>query len=213
MLPNKLKELKRRRWVLLALTTLGLIGSAAGNVLNARPTLEAQIIALGPPVLFFLAFEVASRNPLAKERHISLKWMLYLVLGALGLLMGLNSFFHQRSAFYRESGDHLTANTLPIAIDCFMLICAILVLELEAQIRDIKSRMATGKTAAEVEKSLPAPRPPQEPKVTGREKVAMFLAKYPQADVNELVEKTGLSYNYVSTLVKQMRAMPVTANA
>lgn len=211
MLLNKLKELKWRRWVLLGLTVLGLAGSAAGNVLNARPTLEAQIIALGPPVLFFLAFEVASRNPLARERHWSFKVMLYGVLSILAFLMGLNSFFHQRNAFYRETGDQLTANTLPIAIDCFMLVCAILVLEIEAQIRDIKSRLATGKTAAEVERNLPAPKSPQEPKVSGKEKVAMFLAQHPQADVDELVRRTGLSYNYVSTLVKQMRGMPVTA--
>ena len=76
----------------------------------------------------------------------------------------------------------------------------------------MKSRLATGKSQAEVERDLPAAKPPQEPKVTGREKVAMFLAQYPQADVDELVRRTGLSNNYVATLVKKMRAMePVNA--
>ena len=211
MLLNKLKELKWRRRVLLVLTILGLGGSAAGNVLNARPTGPAIAIALGPPVLFFLAFEVASRNPLARDRHKGFKVLLYGVLSFLAFLMALNSFFHQRDAFYRETGDHLTSQTLPIAIDCFMLVCSILVLEIEAQIRDIKSRLSTGKKMDEAERDLPAAKPPQEPKVTGKEKVAMFLAQYPQADVDELVRKTGLSNNYVSTLVKQMRAMPVNA--
>ena len=208
MLLNKLKELKRRRWVLLVLTILGLAGSAAGNVLNARSTAPAIVIALGPPVLFFLAFEVASRNPMARERHIALKWMLYLVLAALAFLMALNSFFHQRDAFLRETGDALTANTLPYAIDCFMLVCSILVLEIEAQIRDIQSRLATGKAKPE---ELPPAVKPQEPKISGKERVAMELARWPQANVPELVEKTGLSYNYVASLVKDMRAMPVNA--
>lgn len=203
MLLEKLQTLKIRRRVLLLLTLLGLAGSAAGNVLNARPTIAATLIALGPPVLFFASFEVASRFPVARERHWSVKVLLYFVLSCLAVLMALNSFFHQREAFHRESGDALTSWSLPIVIDLFMLVCSVLVLETEAQIRDVKAKLGVTKPPTRAEE---APVNKNEPRVTGKQKVAMALAQFPEIGLDELVRKTGLSSGYVNNLVKEIRS-------
>lgn len=203
-LHQKLKSLKRRRRILLVLTLIGLAGSAAGNVLNALPTPTARIIALAPPVLFFGAFEVASRFHMAKERHLAVKVSLFAVLGGLAILMAINSYFHQRDAFHRETQDWLTAYSLPISIDLFMLICAILVLEHEAQIRDIQARLVSN-PKAKVDDNVPVA--PKERQPSGKERVAMLLAKHPEITLKDLHQQAGVSLSYATSVAKQVRAL------
>lgn len=204
MLFNKLKSLKRRRRILLVLTLTGLAGSAAGNVLNALPTVPARIIALAPPILFFAAFEVASRFHMAKDRRVAIKASLFSVLGGLAVLMAVNSYFHQRDAFYRETQDWLTAYSLPISIDLFMLICAILVLEHEAQIRDVEARLASN-PKAKVEDEVPAA--PKERQPSGKERVAMILARHPEIALRDLHKEAGVSLSYATSVAKQVKAL------
>lgn len=201
-LHQKLKKLKNTRLYYKCLVALGLGASAFGNTLNAKDTGVAVAIALLPPILFFLAFEAITKLPLRKETHWAWKVLLILAVVAIVAIMAYLSYHHQRAAVHRVTQDVDTANLLPAAIDAFMLVFSVLLVEVGIQIRDVEARMSvTPKVTEDV------PPAPKERQPSGKERVAMLLAKYPEITLRDLHQQAGVSLSYATSVAKQVRAL------
>jgi hypothetical protein len=181
----------------------GFTVSAGGNVLHAQKTPIAIAISLLPPVILALAFELVSRIPMAKERHIMWKSTRIGATSGIALIMAWNSYFHQRDAFFRYTGGDVTASlTLPIAIDGLMIVGSVSLIELGVQIRDLEAYVAAGNRVVKAKPETAPKRKDKEPTI--RERVAALLARSPELTISDLAQLTGSSKTYVYNIVNDL---------
>lgn len=213
-LEKKLKDLMFLNKVSRGVMIFGFLASAGGNVLHARKTVIGIAISLGAPVMLFLAFELVSRIPIRKEAHWLFKGTRIFCTTAIASIMAFISYRAQRDAFLEQTGDHATAILLPGAIDAFMVVGSVSLIELGIQIRNIEAYMMGGAIKTTISKPKEEVPPPKKEELSKKERIAAILARSPDLDVKEIAKLTDSSYNYAHSIVSQLRSPieePVTA--
>jgi hypothetical protein len=207
------KKLRHLHWLThfaRAVTTLGFIASAGGNVLHARHTPVAVIIALGAPIGLFLAFELVSRVPLRPESHWVSKYGRIAATGSIAAIMVIISYRSQKAAFMNATGEWLTATLLPGAIDALMIVGSITLIELGIQVRNLEAHMAGDKIKTTVVKPKPEEPtiipPVKEPELSKKQRIAAIVAASPDLPYQEIADRAGASYNYVHSIVGKLRS-------
>lgn len=206
-LEKKLKDLLFLNKVSRGVMIIGFLASAGGNVLHARKTWIGIIISLGAPIMLFLAFELVSRIPIRKEAHWLFKTTRILATTAIAGIMAFISYRAQRDAFLEQTGDHATATLLPAAIDAFMVVGSISLIELGIQIRNVEAYMmgnAIKTTIVKPKEDIMVP-PPKKEELSKKERIAAILARSPDLDVKEIAKLADSSYNYAHSIVSQLR--------
>lgn len=208
---------------------LGFAASAAGNVLHAisvemadSPLGVRVAIALAAPILLLFAFEAISRIPLPPS---GLKWyslrywgtgLRILGMFAIATVTVVTSFRHQRSALETYAGDYLQALMLPGAIDAFMLVGSLSVLEIRIFIRNLEDKIAALENL-DMAKQTEDIRVPQEKPLNGRQRISLAMMQLsPEATAREIAAEAGTTLAYTSTVVSELRkaqrtsAVPLT---
>lgn len=210
---DKLKHLIWLIWANRGMIVLGYLVSATFNVLHADNNPISIIIAIVSPSLLLFAFEVGSRIPIPKKIGV-FRWVGIIVrIVATVSIAGVTawiSYFHQRDSFLKWGGDVTQAQILPIAIDLFMIVGSVGVMEVSALVKDAKSEIKeleiriTGLLSAKRAKEVLVDEPVAKP-ATGREKIAMALAEMPWGTIKEIAAKAGQKEGYTGTVVAELR--------
>lgn len=197
---------------------LGFAASAGGNVLHAisvevanAPTWIRVIIALAAPILLLGAFEALSRIPLPPA---GLKWYSLRYIGTALRILGMfaiavvtvvTSFRHQRSALETYAGDYLQAIMLPGAIDAFMLVGSLSVLEIRIFIRNIEDKIAALENLDMVKQTEDV-QVPQDRPLNGRQRIALAMMQLPHdATAKEIAAEAGTTPAYTATVVSELK--------
>lgn len=213
---RKLDNFVHVLWACRAMILFGFTSSAAGNVLHAvsdqapqdKPVVVRVAIALAAPTLLFGAFEALSRIPLPPTglRWYSLRYwgtgLRILAMIAIATVTVVTSFRHQRSALEVYGGDALQAIMLPGAVDAFMLVGSLSVLEVQIFIRGMEEKIAAMDLSTSAKDDV---RVPQEKPLNGRERIAMHFMDMPWASAKEIATKAGVTENYASTVISELK--------
>lgn len=206
------KKLKDYIWIMhlaRGVMVFGFIASALGNVLHAQKDVVGIIIALMPPTILFLAFELVSRAPMQSQYkwfHPK-RWGRPIATAFISGIMAVLSYFHQRDAIFTHTGgDQLAALLLPASIDALMIVGSITLLELKDVCLSLEAQIAG--TALKLPKSEPKK---PETKASGKARVAQMYALFPGISPKELAAKAGVSVNYVYTVLSELKPKPAAA--
>jgi hypothetical protein len=213
---KKLKNYTHLLWSCRGMIIFGFVTSAAGNVLHAEHEPIPIGLSLLAPALLLYAFEQLSRMPLPPA---GLPWytlrywgtgLRILAMFAIAGVTVIISYRHQSAAFLKYGNDELAATLLPGAIDAFMLVGSLSVLEIMIFIRIIEDRIA----AIEMSDSAKDVDVPvvQEKPLTGREKIAMAFMDMPWASAKEIAAKAQVKENYAATVVSELKKARANAN-
>lgn len=197
---------------------LGFSASAAGNVLHAisveqpgSPLGVRVAIALAAPILLLFAFEAISRIPLPPP---GLKWyslrywgtgLRILGMFSIAMVTVVTSFRHQRSALETYAGDPLQALMLPGAVDAFMLVGSLSVLEIRIFIRNIEDKIAALENL-DMTRQNEDVQVPQDKPLNGRQRIALAMMQLPHdASIRAIAAEAGTKENYTATVVSELR--------
>ena len=131
------RKLKEYIWIMhlaRGVMIFGFTASALGNVLHAQKDVVGIVIALMPPTILFLAFELVSRAPMQSQYnwYHPKRWGRPIATAFISGIMAVLSYFHQRDAIFTHTGgDQLAAFLLPASIDALMIVGSITLLELK----------------------------------------------------------------------------------
>lgn len=201
-------------WANRGMIVLGYLVSATFNVLHAEWNVFSVIIAVVSPSLLILAFEVGSRIPIPQQvgwlRWVGIITRIVFTLAIAGITAWI-SYFHQRDSFIRWGKDETQAMLLPLAIDLFMIVGSIGVIEVNSQIkaimndiRDLELRIA-GLTSAKRAKEVLADEPIRAKEPTKKEIIAMTMAEMPGATAKEIAARAKMPEGYTATVVSELR--------
>jgi len=211
MLEQLQKKLDHLRWLLWAnrgMVGLGYAVSATFNVLHADKNPFGIIIALVSPSLLLFAFEIGSRIPIPKNPGV-LRWIgIGVRITATVAIAGVTawvSYFHQKDAFFKWGHDMTQAMLLPGAIDAFMIVGSVGVMEVIAQTRELETKIAGLSDLRAAKVTLDAA-PVKEKALTKRETIAILLRERPGATIEELAKLAESSVSYVSSVKKELKA-------
>jgi len=174
------------------------------NVLHADSNAVAIILAALPPLIALGAWEMVSRIPIRQEAG----WLIRLSRPAATVALfggaAYLSYFHQKSAItHYSNGDASAAMILPALIDGLMIVTSVSTFELNARILLLEASIA----GAAIQTARPKPPESVEKKPpSGKERVAMILAKNPTLSVSELAKLAGVSETYAYSLARELRS-------
>ncbi len=140
--------LRRLRWAVRVILTLGVAASIAANVLHARPNLISQLIAAWPPLALLLTVELISRIPADRRALAVLRLAATAVIAWIAAWV---SYWHMAgvAAHYGETGA--SPYLLPLSVDGLVIVASISLVEIAARSTSItttaaiaQSRVPTG---------------------------------------------------------------------
>jgi hypothetical protein len=213
-LQRKLRNLVHVLWACRGIVAFGFLTSAAGNVLSAEKHPIPIGIALVAPVILLMAFEVMSRIPFPEREAGWLRWagtfVRLLAMVSIVAIMMVTSYRHQSHAFLTYGKDQLQADWLPWAIDAFMIVGSLSVIEVQIFIRKYEMQIA-GLTDAKNAREK-APEAPREKVLTKKERIAILLREQPGATIEELAKLAQASPGYVSAIKAELKQPALTLN-
>jgi hypothetical protein len=204
---KRLRSFFRLRWACRCIILAATLISIWSNVQNSEPTFSAIVIHVFPPLFVFGGFEIISRVPLRKEAH----WIMRFArpLGAL-IITGISawlSYWNQNEAFFRIVHDPDTAYLLPIAIDGFMLVASVTLIELNARIEALEAYAEAGRITTSKPKDAEIAPKPQDKKPSKKERIAEILARSPELKDQEVGGVVGASPGYVYSVRRELEAL------
>jgi hypothetical protein len=197
---KKLRKIASLRWACRAVVAAATATSVWSNSLVAQNTKQSLIIVIMAPLIVLIGFELVSRIPLS-EASWTIRLTRPVATAAITGGGAYLSYWHQRDAFMKYSGDPQTAYILPGLIDGLMVVAAVSLIELNALYEKTEARQAGLNVQLKRE-------PVQATKVravTGKERVAQVLAKQPDITIKRLAIEAGVSEGYAGTLAGQLR--------
>ena len=205
---QKIKKLGRLRWACRAIVLGATLVSIWANSLQAQNNPASIFISLLPPAFVLGGFELVSRIPIHHEGSILIKATRPLATAGITLGSAWLSYFHQREAFGKYTNDLTTVRVLPLLIDGLMVVAAVSLIELNAQVSLLETKQAGLDVRIERAPRTPAVKA-QAKVVSGKERIALVLAEAPELAIKDIAAKAGVSYNYAHAIVSKLR--PTTA--
>jgi hypothetical protein len=175
--------------------------SVWSNSLVAQNTNQSLAIMVMAPLIVLLGFELVSRIPLSESSWV-VRFTRPTVTAAITGGGAYLSYWHQRDAFMKYSGDPQTAYILPGLIDGLMVVAAISLIELNALYEKTEARQAGLNVQLTKREPIVATKVRA---VTGKERVAQILAKQPDIPIKRLAIEAGVSEGYAGTLAGELR--------
>lgn len=124
-------QLKRLRWAVRMVLTLGVAASVAANILHANPNLISQTIAAWPSVAFLLTVELSSRIPMTRRLRAGLRIAATAVIAGIA---GWISYWHMADVAARYGETNVSAHLLPFTVDGLIVVCSVSLVELAVKI-------------------------------------------------------------------------------
>ena len=139
-----LRQLRRVRWAVRAVLTLGVAASVAANILHADPNPIAQAIAAWPPLALLLTVELISRVPV---HHRALAFARFAATATIAGIAAWVSYWHMASVAARYGETGAAPYLLPLSVDGLVIVASICLVELGGRIRAAEDP-TSGTTAA-----------------------------------------------------------------
>jgi hypothetical protein len=138
-----LPQLRRIRWSVRAVLTLGVAASVAANILHARPNPVSQVIAAWPPLALLLTVELISRIPVHRR---SLAAVRFAATGTIAGIAAWVSYWHMVGVAARYGETGLSPYLMPISVDGLVVVASVSLVELAGRIRALEAPVADGRT-------------------------------------------------------------------
>jgi len=196
-----LRKITALRWACRGVVAAATATSVWSNSLVAQNTNQSLAIMVMAPLIVLLGFELVSRIPLSESSWI-VRFTRPTVTAAITGGGAYLSYWHQRDAFMKYSGDPQTAYILPGLIDGLMVVAAISLIELNALYDKTEARQAGLNVQLTKREPIVATKVRA---VTGKERVAQILAKQPDIPIKRLAIEAGVSEGYAGTLAGELR--------
>lgn len=198
-----IRKLVHLRWTCRAVVVGSTAVSIWANALAAQWNPASIFISLLPPAFVLGGFELVSRIPIHNDGGRIIKFVRPIATAGVTVGSAWLSYFHQREAFSKYTNDETTVKVLPLLIDGLMIIAAVSLIELNAQIAVLETK----KLGLDVRIERPVrPAVKATAKVlSGKERIALVLAEAPDATYKEIADKAQVSYNYAQAIVKELR--------
>jgi hypothetical protein len=128
---HSIGQLKRLRWAVRMVLTLGVAASVAANILHANPNPISQTIAAWPSLAFLLTVELVSRIPMHRPLMAAVRLAATAVIAGIA---GWVSYWHMVdvAARFGESGD--SAHLLPFTVDGLIVVASVSLVELAGRL-------------------------------------------------------------------------------
>jgi hypothetical protein len=141
-------RLRRVRWAIRAVLTLGVTASGAANILHADPHLVSKAIAAWPPLALLLAVELITRVPVHRRAFAIAR---VVATGAIATIAAWISYWHMTGVASRYGESGAAAYLLPLSVDGLVVVASISLVELAGRIREVDLAAATRGLPTEAE--------------------------------------------------------------
>jgi hypothetical protein len=176
-----LRQLRRVRWAVRSVLTLGVAASVAANILHADQNPIAQAIAAWPPLALLLTVELISRVPVYRRSLAAVR------LGATATIAGIAawvSYWHMAGVAARYGETGAAPYLLPLSVDGLVVVASVSLVELAGRLRAMQEKDNMGRVA-------PAPEATIVPE-NGATTIASAMAEAPASGGSELIETKPL---------------------
>jgi hypothetical protein len=147
-----LRQLRRVRWAVRAVLTLGVAASVAANILHADPNPIAQAIAAWPPLALLLTVELISRVPVHRRSLAAVR------LGATATIAGIAawvSYWHMAGVAARYGETGAAPYLLPLSVDGLVVVASVSLVELAGRLRSSQEDQTHMRRAATDSEATP----------------------------------------------------------
>lgn len=146
---KKIRQLKRLRWAVRMVLTLGVAASVAANILHANPNPISQTIAAWPSLAFLLTVELVSRIPVTRRLRAAVR------ISATAAVAGIAawvSYWHMVDVARRYGETGSSPYLLPITVDGVIVVASICLVELAVKLASLEPGEAAPAPLAEAER-------------------------------------------------------------
>jgi hypothetical protein len=128
---HDLKQLKRLRWAVRAVLTVGVAASVAANILHANPNPISQTIAAWPSLAFLLTVELVSRIPVTRRLRAAVR---IFATATVAGIAGWVSYWHMVDVATRYGETGTSPYLLPLTVDGVIVVASVSLIELAVKI-------------------------------------------------------------------------------
>jgi hypothetical protein len=128
---HSMKHLKRLRWAVRFVLSLGVAASVAANILHANPNPISKTIAAWPSLAFLLTVELVSRIPVTRRLRATIR------IGATAMVAGIAgwvSYWHMVDVAGRFGETGTSPYLLPLTVDGLIVVASVSLIELAVKI-------------------------------------------------------------------------------
>lgn len=128
---HNLKQLKRLRWAVRAVLTVGVAASVAANILHANPNPISQTIAAWPSLAFLLTVELVSRIPVTRRLRAAVR---IFATATVAGIAGWVSYWHMVDVATRYGETGTSPYLLPLTVDGVIVVASVSLVELAVKV-------------------------------------------------------------------------------
>jgi hypothetical protein len=132
-----LAQLRRLRWAVRGVLTLGVAASVAANILHADPNTISQVIAGWPPIALLITIEMVSRVPVHRTWLANVRRLGTTMIAGIAAWV---SYWHMAGVASRYGEHGASPFLLPLSVDGLVVIASVSLVELAGRIRDLAER-------------------------------------------------------------------------
>lgn len=125
------KHLRRLRWAVRAVLTVGVAASVAANILHANPNPISQTIAAWPSLAFLLTVELVSRIPVTRRFRAAVR---IVATATVASIAGWVSYWHMVDVATRYGETGTSPYLLPLTVDGVIVVASVSLVELAVKI-------------------------------------------------------------------------------
>lgn len=133
---HSIGQLKRLRWAVRMVLTLGVAASVAANILHANPNPISQTIAAWPSLAFLLTVELVSRIPVTRRLRAAVRISATAVIAGIA---GWISYWHMADVAARYGESSISAHLLPFTVDGVIVVCSVSLIELAVKLATLEA--------------------------------------------------------------------------
>jgi hypothetical protein len=129
-----LRQLRRIRWAVRGVLTLGVAASVTANVLHANPNPVSQAIAAWPPLALLLTIELISRVPVHRRSLATARMFATVAIAGIAAWV---SYWHMASVVSRYGETGAAPYLMPVSVDGLVIVASVCLVELAGRIRAV----------------------------------------------------------------------------
>jgi hypothetical protein len=193
-----LAQLRRLRWAVRGVLTLGVAASVAANILHAEPNTVSQVIAGWPPIALLITIEMVSRVPVHRTWLANVRRLGTTVIAGIAAWV---SYWHMAGVAARYGEHAASPYLLPLSVDGLVVIASVSLVELAGRVRDLTEQPTPQPAPEQPEPVIePAtdvstPNEPDKPRQLpiAAVKIARLRQRNPEITQEEAAKKVGVS--------------------
>lgn len=145
---HSMNQLKRLRWAVRFVLSLGVAASVAANILHANPNPISQTIAAWPSLAFLLTVELVSRIPVTRRLRAAVR---IVATATVAGIAGWVSYWHMVDVATRYGETGTSPYLLPLTVDGVIVVASVSLVELAVKIAALADPKPTAAPLAQAQ--------------------------------------------------------------